>query len=108
MVSRAHLMVEYCCPLLKISEEPLDLLLIPNLSCLYFGPSLSRAHGYHGLLSTMTGGLLVNWSQNYLGLFLSAVCMGFRGIVILSGRWLGLFFLLCLGLVGLGLMIGWS
>jgi hypothetical protein len=26
----------------------------------------------------------------------------------MSGRWLGLFFLLCLGLVGLGLIIGWS
>jgi hypothetical protein len=52
--------------------------------------------------------LFVNWSQNYLGLFLNAICMGFREVS--DGEWGVVRPLLPpMFRVGrLGLMIGWS
>jgi len=48
MVSCAHLMVEYHCLLLEVSEESLNL--VPHIESfiLYSSPSLSRTYGYYG------------------------------------------------------------
>jgi len=51
IVSCIHLMMEY---------HRLSLRYLKNLSTLYSTPSLSRAHLYHGPLSTITRGLLLH------------------------------------------------
>jgi hypothetical protein len=53
----------------------------------------------------------LNRSQNYLGLFLNAICMGFRGFREVSdGEWeiIRPFLPPMSRVGGLGLMIGWS